>query len=180
MMVQSTDRISSDLKGVVHAVRLTSEPSDDGVQHQPAPLIEPPTERDQKGGSEAEPVQTVQPATPIKRTRRPRANESPGRQSASDHVAVKSIADAKRPDRFYSTIRLPRELWDRSGFGPEDRIQLDWKKKTLSINRVSDGGVKPKTIGDAVVVLQSWRLGNLNFDPTKVTLGSGVLRLTSP
>jgi hypothetical protein len=180
VMVQSTDRISSELKDVVHAVRLTSEPSDDGVQHQPAPLIEPHTERDQKGGSEPEPAQSVQPSTSMKRTRRPRTTESTGRKSAADHVAVKSIADAKRPDRFYTTIRLPRELWDRAGFGPEDRIQLDWKKKTVSISRVSDGGVKPKTIGDAVVVLQSWRLGDLTFDPTKIAPGNGVLHLTSP
>jgi hypothetical protein len=104
-----------------------------------------------------------------------------GHKSAAGYVAVKSIADAKRPDRFYTTIRLPRELWDRSGFGPEDRIQLDWRRKTVSISRVSDGGgVKPKTIGDAVVVLQSWRLGDLTFDPTKITSGNGVLHLTSP
>jgi hypothetical protein len=180
VMVRSTDRISSELKDVVHAIRLASEPSYHGVQHQPAPLTEPHTERDQKGGSEPEPAQTVQPATSIKRARRPRANESTGRKSAAGHVAVKSIVDAKRPDRFYTTIRLPRELWDRSGFGPEDRIQLDWKKKTVSISRVSDGGVKPKTIGDAVVVLQSWRLGDLTFDTTKITSENGVLRLTSP
>lgn len=181
VMVQSTDRISSELKDVVHAIRLTSEPSDHGVQHQPVPLIEPHIERDQKGGSEPEPAQTVQPATSIKRTRRPRATESTGHKSAADQVAVKSIPDAKRPDRFYTTIRLPRELWDRSGFGPGDRIQLDWKKKTVSVSRVSDGGgVKPKTIGDAVVVLQSWRLGDLTFEPTKITSENGVLRLMSP
>jgi hypothetical protein len=180
VIVQSTDRISSELKDVVHALRSGSEPLDDNVQHRPAPLIEPPTERDQKGGSEPEPAQSVQPAKPDRRTRYTRANGSTGHKSAADHVGVKSIADAKRPDRFYTTIRLPRELWDRSGFGPEDRIQLDWKKKTVSISRVSDGGVKPKTIGDAVVVLQSWRLGDLNFDPTKITAGNGVLHLTAP
>lgn len=51
----------------------------------------------------------------------------------------------------------------------------------MSISRVSDGGgVKPKTIGDAVVVLQSWRLGDLTFDLTKITSYNGVLHLTSP
>ena len=93
---------------------------------------------------------------------------------------MKSIPDAKRPDRYYTSIRLPRELWDRAGFGPEDRIQIDWKKKALSITRVVDGGVKPKSIGDAVVVLQSWRLGDLTFDLAKITAGDGTLRLTSP
>jgi hypothetical protein len=50
----------------------------------------------------------------------------------------------------------------------------------ISIDRVSEGGVKPKKIGDTVVVLQSWRLGNLNFDPAKTTVKEGSLRLTQP
>jgi hypothetical protein len=178
-MVQSTDRISGELKDIVSAVRLGSGPSGEGVQ-QPAPLIEPRLEQDQEARAEPGSAQAVQPAAPIKRTRGSRTNESTGRRSAADHVAVKSIADTKRPDRFYTTIRLPRELWDKSGFGPDDRIQLDCKRKTVSISRVPDGGVKPKTIGDAVVVLQSWRLGDLNFDPTKITSENGVLRLTLP
>ena len=41
-------------------------------------------------------------------------------------IVVKSIADAKGKDRFYTSIRLPRELWDRAGFGPDDRLLLDW------------------------------------------------------
>ncbi|MFC4171244.1 hypothetical protein ACFOYU_04085 [Microvirga sp. GCM10011540] len=181
VMAQSTDRMSNELKNVVRAVTLTSNPPNFGIQHQSVSLIEPRTEEDQKGGSEPEPAQRVQPVTSVRRTRRPRATVSTGHKSPAVHVAVRSIADANRPDRFYTTIRLSRELWDRAGFEPEDRIQLDWKKKTISIRRVPDGGgVKPKTIGDTVVVLQSWRLGDLTFDPTKIASGNGVLRLTSP
>lgn len=95
-------------------------------------------------------------------------------------MVVKSIPDVKRPDRFYTAIRLPRTLWDRAGFGPEDRLQIDWTKKALFITRALDGDVKPKSTGHAVVVLQSWRLGNLTFDPTQVTAGDGSLRLTPP
>jgi hypothetical protein len=115
---------------------------------------------------------------PIKPGRRSRRNQDASHKVASSQVTVKSIPDAKRPDRFYTTIRLPRELWDRSGFGSEHRIQIVWTGQALSIQRVSEGGVKPKTVGSAVVVLQSWKLGNLNLDQPKVTSGEGSLRLT--
>jgi hypothetical protein len=92
---------------------------------------------------------------------------------------MKSIPDAKRPVRFYNTIRLPRELWDSASFGSADRLQIDWKGKALSIQRVREGGVKPKTMTDTAVVLQSWKLGNLNFDRLKVTSQDTSLRLAS-
>jgi hypothetical protein len=91
---------------------------------------------------------------------------------------VKSIPDAKRLDRFYTIIRLPRGLWDQAGFGPEDRLLLDWSGKALVIERAAEGGVKPKAIGGTSVVLQSWKLGNLNFDHPKVTESDRGLRLT--
>jgi len=91
---------------------------------------------------------------------------------------VKSIADAKRSDRYYTSIRLPRALWDRAGFGPDDRLLLDWSGKALTIERVTEGGVKPKSIGDTSVVLQSWKLGNLNLDQPKAAGADGSLRLT--
>ena len=90
---------------------------------------------------------------------------------------VKSIADSKGKDRFYTSIRLPRELWDRAGFGADDRLLLDWSGKALSIERAAQGGVKPKSVGGTSVVLQSWKLGNLNFDQPKVTNSEGSLRL---
>jgi hypothetical protein len=96
----------------------------------------------------------------------------------SANVVVKSIADANGKDRFYTSIRLPRELWDRAGFSPDDRLLLDWNGKALSIERAAEGGVKPKAIGGTSVVLQSWKLGNLSFDQPKVSHGEGSLRLT--
>jgi hypothetical protein len=92
-------------------------------------------------------------------------------------IVVKSIADSKGKDRFYTSIRLPRELWNRAGFGPDDRLLLDWSGKVLSIARTAEGGVKPKSIGATTVVLQSWKLGNLNFNRLSVTGTGGSLRL---
>jgi hypothetical protein len=111
----------------------------------------------------------------------PRSKKSEGkaRQTASAPIVVKSIPDAKRPDRFYTIVRLPRELWDQAGFGPEDRLLLDWSGKALTIDRATEGGVKPKAVGATSVVLQSWKLGNLNFDQLKVSRGDASLRLTA-
>jgi hypothetical protein len=39
--------------------------------------------------------------------------------------------------------------------------------------------VKPKSIGDAAVILQTWKLGNLNFDQPKVISTDAALRLTA-
>lgn len=177
LMVQSVEGISGSVREVVSAVQTLSPPSAVSLA-QPASIGEVHNEQQQDVGSEPESVQA--PEVPAKRIRRSKKTEGSTRKAASAHVVVKSIPDAKRSDRFYTTIRLPRELWDRAGLGPEDRIRIDWKKKALSITRVVEGGVKPKSIGDAVVVLQSWRLGDLTFDPAKVTAGEGTLRLTSP
>ena len=38
--------------------------------------------------------------------------------------------------------------------------------------------MKPKSIGETSVVLQSWKLGNLNLDQPKVTGSDASLRLT--
>ena len=54
-----------------------------------------------------------------KSKKRPTQAENLIRKTASAPIVVKSIPDAKRSDRFYTSIRLPRELWDRSGFGAE-------------------------------------------------------------
>jgi hypothetical protein len=178
LMIQSAEGISGRVRDVVSAVQTLSPPSALTFAQEPVSAGEIHSEQQQDVSSEPEPVQA--PEVPANRIQRSAKTEGPARKAASAQVVVKSIPDAKRPDRFYTTIRVPRDLWDRAGFGPEDRIQIDWKKKTLSITRVLDGGVKPKSIGDAVVVLQSWRLGDLTFDPAKVTAGEGTLRLTSP
>ncbi|WP_245444758.1 hypothetical protein [Microvirga sp. KLBC 81] len=178
LMIQSAEGISGSVREVVSAVQTLSPPSAVSLAQQFISAGEVHNDPHQDVSSISEPVQTSK--APAKRIRHSGKIEDPARKAASAHVVVKSIPDAKRPDRFYTTIRLPRELWDRAGFGPEDRIQIDWQKKALSITRVSDGGVKPKTVGDAVVVLQSWRLGDLTFDPAKITAGEGILRLTAP
>jgi hypothetical protein len=177
LVVQSAEGISGSVREVVTAVQ-TLSPLSATPLTQSVSADEAHQERHQDVSSDPALVQA--PDAPVKRTRRSGKIEGPARKVVSAQAVVKSIPDAKRPDRFYTTIRLPRELWDRAGFGPEDRIQIDWKKKVLSITRVVDGGVKPKSIGDAVVVLQSWRLGDLTFDPAKVTAGDGTLRLTLP
>jgi hypothetical protein len=51
----------------------------------------------------------------------------------------------------------------------DDRLLLDWSGKALTIERAAEGGVKPKAIGKASVVLPSWKLGNLNLDQPKVS-----------
>ena len=116
---------------------------------------------------------------PSKQGRRSKPREEQGHKGASAPVVVKSIPDPKRSDRFYTTIRLPREVWDGAGFGPDDRLVLDWSGKALKIERAAESGVKPKSIGAAAVILQTWKLGNLNFDQPKVTTDEASLRLTS-
>jgi hypothetical protein len=56
---------------------------------------------------------------------------------------------------------------------------LDWSGKALRIERAAVGGVKPKSIGEAAVILQTWKLGNLNFDQPKVTRADTSLCLTA-
>jgi hypothetical protein len=109
--------------------------------------------------------------------RRFKANEEKAVRTVAAPVVVKSIPDAKRSDRFYTTIRLPRELWDSAGFAAADRLMIEWAGKTLTISRAAEGGVKPKTISEATVVLQSWKLGDLNLDQPKVTRGDTSLRI---
>jgi hypothetical protein len=178
LMIQSAEGISGSVREVVTVVQTLSRLAAMPPAQEPVSAGEVHNEHQQDVSSEPEPVQA--PEAPAKRTRRLGKTERRAQKAVPAQVVVKSIPDAKRPDRFYTTIRLPRELWDRAGFGPEDRIQLDWKKKAVSITHAVDGGVKPKSIGDAAVVLQSWRLGDLNFDSVKVASGHGILRLTSP
>ena len=127
-----------------------------------------------KAGADTAQTQAVDvepaPVTELEVNETPRRTK--GRRKTKDEtiasepadIVVKSIADAKRTDRFYTSIRLPRELWDRAGFGPDDRLLLDWSGTALSIERATEGGVKPKSIGSTSVILQSWKLGNLNLD----------------
>jgi hypothetical protein len=178
LMVQAADGISGGLREVVSAVQLISNTS---------PPVREPSKAEEPLTPEAEPVELSSEPEPRNAPRakaRSRAGQRSTetkdqvRETGSGPLVVKSIPDAKRSDRFYTSIRLPRDLWDQAGFGPDDRLLLDWSGKTLTIERVAEGGVKPKAVGSTSVVLQSWKLGNLNLDQPRVTGADGSLRLT--
>jgi hypothetical protein len=184
LVMQSTEGITRSVRDVVSAVRSVpssrphpAEPSD--TEEQPTLQPEPIQKHDQAISSEPEHLIEVSAKEPLKQGRRSKRNEEKAHKTISAPVVVKSIPDPKRSDRFYTSIRLPRELWDRAGFGPEDRLLLDWSGKTLKIDRAAEGGVKPKSLGESAVILQSWKLGNLNFDQPKVTSADASLRLTA-
>jgi hypothetical protein len=191
LVVQSTKGISGSLREVASAIQCIpnvstpasgpTKPSGEAtrVKETPALQLNVLQELNQAADAEGESVAiAAETRTPPKQGRRLKRNAVSAPQAGSAPVVVKSIPDAKRSDRFYTIIRLPRELWDQAGFGPEDRLLLDWCGKTLSVERTMEGGVKPKAIGETSVVLQSWKLGNLNFDHPKVTATDGGLRLT--
>jgi hypothetical protein len=177
-LLQSAEGLSGSLRQVANAVQMNPHPS------LPAGDVQPPSETvsgmDQTQAGNPEPASS--PVAEVKSS----SEQARGKRAAKERTAhstaasvVRSIADAKRSDRFYTSIRLPRDLWDSSGFGPNDRLLLDWSGKTLTIERATEGGVKPKSVGYTSVVLQSWKLGNLHFDQPKVASSNGSLRLTA-
>ena len=176
---QTTEGLSNGLRQVTHAIQ--------ALPHLPQPMTDRAIVAEADAGTaqtqavDAEPAPVSEQAVPEppRPARDPRKAKDETGRSKPANVVVKSIADAKGKDRFYTSIRLPRELWDRAGFGSDDRLLLDWSGKALSIERANEGGVKPKSVGDTSVVLQSWKLGNLNFDQPKVMDGKGSLRLTA-
>jgi hypothetical protein len=180
LIVQSAEGITSGVRDVVSAVR--SIPSAPLQPEEPADAKEQPTAQpvhDQTLSATAEPDGEVGAVEPVRQGPRSRRSGKKVRKTVAAPVVVKSIPDAKRSERYYTSIRLPRELWDSAGFGPEDRLLLDWSGKALTIERAAEGGVKPKSIGEAAVVLQSWKLGNLSFDKPKVTGADASLHLTA-
>jgi hypothetical protein len=191
LMVQSAEGISGSLREVVSAVQLipplstpvseAPKPSAEatGIEESSALQLNLLQGLNQAAGPEAKSALiAAETRTPPKQSQRSKRNAAPAPEAGSAPIVVKSVPDAKRSDRFYTIIRLPRELWDQAGFGPEDRLLLDWSGKALAVERATEGGVKPKAIGGTSVVLQSWKLGNLNFDHPKVTETDGGLRLT--
>ena len=176
LMVQSAEGISGSVREVVTAVQTLSPPLAVTPAQERVAAREVHNEQQQDVSSEPEPVEI--PYAPPKRIQRSGKTGGPARKAASARVVVKSIPDAKRSDRFYTSIRLPRELWDQAGFGPDDKLLLAWSGKALTVERAPEGGVKPKAVGDTSVMLQSWKLGNLNFDQPKFAGANGSLRLT--
>jgi len=182
LVVQSAQEITSSVREVVRAVSILpnrslqpAEPTDAREQLTSQPV----QDHDQTLDTEATSDIEVGATESLRQGQRTTTLGKKARKSASTPVVVKSIPDSKRSDRFYTSIRLPRALWDSAGFRPEDRLLLEWSGRTLSIDRAAEGGVKPKSIGEAAVILQSWKLGNLNFDKLKVTEADAALRLTA-
>jgi hypothetical protein len=176
-LFQSTESFSGGLLQVARAIQMIPHLPLPQVDHPPAAEAQASSEQTQPGAAKPAPVSEPDVEELPPRSRRKRQSKEQASPIASAAVVVKSIADAKRSDRFYTSIRLPRDLWDQAGFGPDDRLLLDWSGKTLTIERVTDGGVKPKAVGSTSVVLQSWKLGNLNLDGPSVIGTGGSLRL---
>jgi hypothetical protein len=176
-LTQSAEGLSDGLRQVARAIK--------AVPQLPRPVTNqvPTAEADagaaQMPAVDAEPAPIAEPAAPElpRRTKGRRRTKDETVESEPVDIVVKSITDSKGKDRFYTSIRLPRNLWDQAGFGSDDRLLIDWSGKALSIARTAEGGVKPKSIGATTVVLQSWKLGNLNFDRPSVTGTSGSLLL---
>jgi hypothetical protein len=174
LIVQSAEGISGGLREVISAVQpipSSLPPPAAPLAAEELPTLQPEPIQDHDQASRLEPEPHIEGGAErrLKQARRPNKSAEKAQTRTSTRIVVKSIPDAKRSDRFYTTIRLPREVWDRAGFGPDDRLVLDWSDKTLRIERAAEGGVKPKSIGAAAVILQTWKLGNLNFDQPKVT-----------
>ena len=174
-LTQSAEGLSGELRQVANAIQ--------ALPHRSRPV----TDQASGAGAEVAPMQAVdaEPAPAAEASVQEPSRRTKGRRKAKDDaivsesadIVVKSIADSKGKDRFYTAIRLPRQLWDQAGFGPEDRLLLNWSGSVLSVERTAEGGVKPKSVGGTTVVLQSWKLGNLNFDRLSVTGTGGFLRL---
>jgi hypothetical protein len=182
LITRSAEGITDGLREVVSAVGSIPSSLPHPAEPLPAeeqPALQPEPIHDHAIQSEPEPHMEAEAEKRLTQSRRSKRSEEKAPKTAFTPVVVKSIPDAKRSDRFYTTIRLPRDMWNQAGFGPDDRLVLDWSGKTLRIERAAEGGVKPKSIGAAAVILQTWKLGNLNFDQLKVTSADASLRLTA-
>jgi hypothetical protein len=182
-LTRSTDELSECLRTIIDSVRSTRDASIVVSQSEPEKEAQPKVGQEQFNANEppVAPIAVPTSKTEVnpRRTRTKQSGEAKSKRVVSTGIVVKSIADTKRPDRFYTAIRMPRTIWDRAGFEPNDRLLLDWTGKALIVERAGEGGVKPKSVGDTVVVLQSWKLGNLNLDQPKVTGANASLRVVA-
>jgi hypothetical protein len=120
LVVQSAEGISSSVRDVVSAVRSipsSSLPPAEPVDDKEQPTSQPVQAHDQTLSAEAEPGVDVSAEEPVRQGLRSRRSGEKARRTSAAPVVVKSIPDAKRSDRYYTSIRLPRELWDSTGFG---------------------------------------------------------------
>lgn len=145
-------------------IRPVQDPPVEKIGVENLPRIELPVEQP-AASPEIRPAKSPSPKR-MARGRHPTVGSSTPHDAAvaSESIVVKSIPDVNNAHRFYTSIRLPRDCWDAAGFEPNHRVVLDWDGQFLTVRRVTEGGVKPKVIGKTQVVLQSWKLGNLNLD----------------
>jgi hypothetical protein len=176
-LTQSAEGLSDGLRQVARAIEAVP-PVLLPVADKATPAeLDAGTTQTQAGDAEPAPLADTAVTEPARQARGRRKSKDETVASEPADIVVKSIADARGTNRYYTAIRLPRQLWDRAGFGPDDRLLLDWSGTALSIERTAEGGVKPKSIGGATVVLQSWKLGNLNLDQLRATGTGGSLQL---
>jgi hypothetical protein len=182
LLERSAAKLSEDLQKVVGTIhRSASLPqafaTNDVVARAPRPELdsenahvsqEAPASKSSSGRRAVRPQQTNKDL-----------NSASGTEAVAASVVVKSIPDANKTNRFYTSIRLPRDVWDAAGFNSDDRLLLDWDGQSLTVSRAVEGGVKPKAVGKSQVVLQSWKLGNLNFDKPRLHRHSAGFRLTA-
>lgn len=179
---QSAAKLSEDLQKVAGTTRRSASlpptvVAKDAIARAPHPASHSEALRVSEG------TPARKPSSDRRAIRRQQANESlnvpSGIGSPAASVVVKSIPDANKTNRFYTSIRLPRDFWDAAGFTPDDRLLLDWDGQSLTVSRAGEGGVKPKAVGKSQVVLQSWKLGNLNFDKPRLDRHDSGFRLTT-
>jgi hypothetical protein len=177
-LTQLAEGLSDGIRQIACAIPAVPPLLQSVADHASTTKADAGTTQTQAAGAEPVPVAEMAAPEPPQRSRGRRKTKDATIASEPADIVVKSLADAKGKERFYTSIpQLPRQLWDRAGFDPEDRLLLDWTGSVLSIARAAEGGVKPKSVGATTVVLQSWKLGNLNFDKPLVTGTGGSLRL---
>ena len=116
LITRSAEEISGSVREDVTAVQTLSPPSAVPPVQEPVSAGGVHNEQQQDVSSEPEPVRP--PEALLKRIRRSAKTAGPAHKVASSQVVVKSIPDAKRLDRFYTTIRLP------GSFGTEQALAL--------------------------------------------------------
>lgn len=113
-------------------------------------------------------------------TKKPRrgSDTRPASVTSPQKVSINSYPDGKNPSKFYTMVHLPKSVWTDCGFRNDDRVLIDRHDgETIRIRRASEGGVKLKKVTDAVVVIQTTRVGNLNFEVRKPIGSKGEIRL---
>jgi hypothetical protein len=124
------------------------------------------------GPAAAQPVESVDEPAPS-----PALEAQPRLKRKSASVSVYSCPK-RQPGKFYTSISVPRALWESVGFTEQDRYTIDVDDDMkITIARATEGGVKPKKIGREVVVFQTTRLGDLTTRRLFVKACDGIIRI---